>query len=128
MNIPYEFIGFLIALETLVIIWDYFFPADDNKKNKWKWPKLIVSTRFQNRIKRLSKISACIDFGHKHLNGEEFLGGRDAYFTITHIVLDGIGRYHAYLEAKCLRCGKNFRVGMVHLPKDFRKILDKTNS
>lgn len=43
------------------------------------------------------------------------------YLRINGSVIDGIGRIHAHLFAECARCGKQYHVANVHLPKEKQK-------
>lgn len=58
----------------------------------------------------------CKLFGHKP-HEHTYSGGE--YFRIsTFRQIDGIGRIHATLYAKCARCGAEYRAGQIHLPRN----------
>ena len=61
----------------------------------------------------------CALFGHQppvyakkgwYSPGEE-------YGKVLRDGFDGIGREHALVQAECARCGENFIVARIHLPK-----------
>ena len=56
----------------------------------------------------------CAIFGHKSLEG--VYSGAE-YITFQRCGVDGIGREHARLIATCPRCGKKYKAGAIHLPK-----------
>lgn len=56
----------------------------------------------------------------KHVPETGYCGGIP-YFRITNIIVDGIGREHACLEATCAKCGKKYEVARVHLPAKLRQ-------
>lgn len=62
----------------------------------------------------------CKLFGHRPGEGyykDDEDGNCSSYFTIKMTQTDGIGRVHAYLHTTCRRCGQDYQVGMLHLPK-----------
>ncbi len=65
----------------------------------------------------------CALFGHRPAFGYGRIEG-EGYFEIRSIVTDGIGRRHASLYTHCERCGKHFKVGMVHLPNEIEKKME----
>ena len=56
----------------------------------------------------------CKRLGHKPRKG--CMGGLP-YFRVLYQGTDGLGTDHAALMATCERCGKEFAIGMIHLPK-----------
>lgn len=55
----------------------------------------------------------CAVTGHKSPTFE----GQAAYGTLVEAGTDGIGRKHGYAKAVCARCGEEFIVIKVHLPR-----------
>jgi len=55
----------------------------------------------------------CFVFGHKRSEGWQH---GLPYFKSRHISVDGMGQVHATLYDECSRCGKEYPIGMVHLP------------
>jgi hypothetical protein len=65
----------------------------------------------------------CRLFGHKPQ--EETYSGAE-YMEVSPGAIDGIGREHATLHAKCARCNKKYRAGQIHLPERYsEKLLKK---
>lgn len=57
----------------------------------------------------------CTLFGHQPpVYTEGGYGGQ--YMAVLPHGIDGIGREHADVKAKCPRCGELYKVGMIHLP------------
>ena len=56
----------------------------------------------------------CFFFGHKMPKG--YAGGKP-YLNLSVGVIDGIGRIHGTIMAKCDRCGDCFDVCHVHIPE-----------
>ena len=54
-------------------------------------------------------MSLCDLFGHKQVPRY--------YGRVVTGMIDGVGREHAHLMMDCARCGKEFQVGMLHIPK-----------
>lgn len=54
----------------------------------------------------------CKLFGHK--SSEHVYSGGE-YMKVCRDTIDGIGREHARLYARCPRCEKTYRAGMIHL-------------
>lgn len=54
----------------------------------------------------------CKLFGHKSRE-HDYSGGQ--YMDVRRDTIDGIGREHARLYARCPRCEKSYRAGMIHL-------------
>ncbi len=59
----------------------------------------------------------CSLFGHRPAFGYGHVEG-GGYFIVKKTVIDGMGVQHARLFCNCERCGKNYQVGMIHLPKE----------
>jgi len=57
----------------------------------------------------------CKIFGHKPPAYSRVIGGE--YMKVSLTEVDGIGRQHAHVNAECSRCGENFLVGKIHVPK-----------
>jgi hypothetical protein len=57
----------------------------------------------------------CWLFGHR-TNGHRYNGAE--YMEVNNHGADGIGRKHASVYCNCARCGKKFRVGMIHAHTD----------
>ena len=55
----------------------------------------------------------CCMFGHRSMDG---IYGGAQYHTVHGSDVDGIGRVHLRLYAKCPRCGKHFASGVIHQP------------
>jgi hypothetical protein len=55
----------------------------------------------------------CILFGHKPRE-HDYSGGE--YMQVSIGAVDGIGRVHATLRARCPRCGVIYRAGQIHVP------------
>jgi hypothetical protein len=65
----------------------------------------------------------CTLFGHKSLEG--VYSGAE-YMRVLPTTIDGIGREHADLYARCPRCGCSYRAGRIHRPNEWRnKRLEK---
>jgi len=62
----------------------------------------------------------CTLFGHKSRE-HDYSGGE--YMRVRRGPIDGIGREHATLIARCPRCNREYRAGQVHLhlPTDVRR-------
>lgn len=60
----------------------------------------------------------CRLFGHTLPKG---YGRSPPYLDITRHGVDGIGREHASLYAKCRHCDQSYHVASVHLPKTWRE-------
>jgi hypothetical protein len=60
----------------------------------------------------------CALFGHKS-NEDVYDGGQYVRIGSPQVV-DGIGRHHATLYARCPRCGREYRAGSIHIPKEER--------
>lgn len=58
----------------------------------------------------------CTLFGHKPLTNSGW-SGRPGYAKAWGGEVDGIGTKHLYLIAKCPRCGENYEICNVHVPK-----------
>jgi hypothetical protein len=56
----------------------------------------------------------CSLFGHKSRE-RDYSGGE--YMRVQLGEIDGIGREHATLYARCPRCDKTYRAGRIHLPR-----------
>lgn len=56
----------------------------------------------------------CKIFGHKLPEG---YCGAPPYLRVKTVIIDGIGRKHAYMECACARCGEKYNVANVHLPE-----------
>ena len=54
----------------------------------------------------------CKLFGHKS-SEHDYSGGE--YMRLARGAIDGIGREHATLYARCPRCEKKYRAGQIHL-------------
>ncbi|WP_289241666.1 hypothetical protein [Delftia sp.] len=54
----------------------------------------------------------CRLFGHKPRE-RDYSGGE--YMRVARGPVDGIGREHATLYARCLRCEQEYRAGQIHL-------------
>lgn len=57
----------------------------------------------------------CLIFGHRTF-GDRHDGSE--YLEVRPESHDGIGRWHATVRGNCSRCGKVFRVGRIHIPKE----------
>lgn len=55
----------------------------------------------------------CKLFGHGTQQGVH--SGAE-YMRVEPFVIDGIGREHAYLRARCPRCDAYYTAGKIHLP------------
>jgi hypothetical protein len=58
----------------------------------------------------------CKMFGHRPAFGYAHREG-EGYFRVRIGPTDGMGVVHADLLCDCERCGTNYRVGKIHLPK-----------
>ena len=58
----------------------------------------------------------CWLFGHLPSFGYGGVEGA-GYFKVELDAVDGLGTQHARLYTDCHRCGKNYKVGMIHVPK-----------
>ncbi len=56
----------------------------------------------------------CLIVGHKPRTGK--YDGSEYLRVDGSVIVDGIGRYHATLAGRCLRCEQWYRVGQFHLP------------
>lgn len=56
----------------------------------------------------------CALLGHKPVKG--WCGG-PPYAELRRTAVDGIDREHAFLYVECARCGEEFNICNVHLPK-----------
>jgi hypothetical protein len=58
----------------------------------------------------------CWLFGHRPAFGYSRVEG-SGYMKINLMGKDGIGRLHASINSECERCGENYRVGYIHVPR-----------
>lgn len=64
---------------------------------------------------------SCKSFGHIPSRGCWGIPG-SGYFKVKLDAVDGIGRQHARLYSSCERCGVEYQVGMIHVPKLVRTL------
>jgi hypothetical protein len=62
----------------------------------------------------------CRIFGHRPAFGYGHCEG-EGYFTVRLCEVDGMGVQHATLHRDCQRCGKNYQVGRIAVPRLERK-------
>ena len=58
----------------------------------------------------------CKLFGHSPSKGYHGDPG-DGYCRMEYRATDGLNTVHASLHSECHRCGKEFQVGMLHVPE-----------
>ena len=59
----------------------------------------------------------CSLFGHRPELGYNDREG-ERYLRVIRRGVDGIGREHAAIYATCRRCGREYKIGNIHVPKD----------